>query len=65
MQPDGSYIRAPFAEGDTPVNLQNDLSFGVANYTREGTDVTIIALAAMVHKANRWWTNWRLKDLWR
>ncbi len=25
MQPDGSYIRAPFAEGDTPVNLQNDL----------------------------------------
>ena len=25
MQPDGSYIRAPFAEGDVPVNLQNDL----------------------------------------
>lgn len=25
MQPDGSYIRAPFAEGDTPVSLQNDL----------------------------------------
>ncbi|MDO5639643.1 MAG: polyphosphate kinase 1 [Neisseria sp.] len=25
MQPDGSYIRAPFAEGDTPLSLQNDL----------------------------------------
>ncbi|MCL7679761.1 alpha-ketoacid dehydrogenase subunit beta, partial [Klebsiella pneumoniae] len=26
---------------------------GVANYTREGEDVTIIALSAMVHKANQ------------
>ncbi|KLT73892.1 polyphosphate kinase [Neisseria arctica] len=25
MQPDGSYIRAPFAEGDVAVSLQNDL----------------------------------------
>lgn len=25
MQPDGTYIRAPFAEGDVSVNLQNDL----------------------------------------
>ncbi|MCL2898963.1 alpha-ketoacid dehydrogenase subunit beta [Brenneria tiliae] len=29
------------------------IPFGVANYTREGTDVTIIALSAMVHKANQ------------
>ncbi|MEC5317359.1 alpha-ketoacid dehydrogenase subunit beta [Brenneria populi subsp. brevivirga] len=29
------------------------IPFGVANYTREGTDVTIIALAAMVNKANQ------------
>lgn len=28
------------------------IPLGVANYTREGTDVTIIALSAMVHKAN-------------
>lgn len=28
------------------------IPFGIANYTREGDDVTIIALAAMVHKAN-------------
>jgi len=28
------------------------IPFGVANYTREGDDVTIIALSAMVHKAN-------------
>ena len=28
------------------------IPFGVANYTREGDDVTIIALAAMVNKAN-------------
>ena len=28
------------------------LPFGVANYTREGTDVTIVAISAMVHKAN-------------
>lgn len=29
------------------------IPLGVANYTREGEDVTIIALSAMVHKANR------------
>lgn len=29
------------------------LPLGVANYTREGDDVTIIALSAMVHKANQ------------
>ena len=28
------------------------IPFGVANYTREGTDVTIIALSLMVHRAN-------------
>ncbi len=34
------------------------IPLGVANYTREGEDVTIIALSAMVHKANRWRTSW-------
>jgi pyruvate dehydrogenase E1 component beta subunit len=29
------------------------IPLGVANYTREGEDVTIIALSAMVHKANQ------------
>lgn len=28
------------------------IPFGVANYTREGTDITIIALSLMVHRAN-------------
>lgn len=28
------------------------IPFGVANYTRQGTDVTIIALSLMVHRAN-------------
>ncbi|WP_312932041.1 alpha-ketoacid dehydrogenase subunit beta [Pseudomonas sp.] len=38
-------------KGEVPEHAYT-IPFGVANYTRQGTDVTIIALAAMVHKAN-------------
>ncbi|WP_296263779.1 alpha-ketoacid dehydrogenase subunit beta [Pseudomonas sp. UBA6562] len=38
-------------KGEVPEHSYT-IPFGVANYTRQGTDVTVIALAAMVHKAN-------------
>lgn len=44
-------------KGEVPDEIYT-IPLGVANYTREGEDVTIIALSAMVHKANRWRTNW-------
>ncbi|MDI2090160.1 alpha-ketoacid dehydrogenase subunit beta [Commensalibacter oyaizuii] len=40
---------------DTQCEVPDDaytIPFGVANYTREGTDITIIALGFMVHRAN-------------
>lgn len=39
-------------KGEVPDEIYT-IPLGVANYTREGEDVTIIALSAMVHKANR------------
>ena len=38
-------------KGEVPDDAYT-IPFGVANYTREGTDVTIIALGLMVHRAN-------------
>lgn len=38
-------------KGEVPDEIYT-IPLGVANYTREGEDVTIIALSAMVHKAN-------------
>ncbi|MEN0133535.1 MAG: alpha-ketoacid dehydrogenase subunit beta [Rhodococcus sp. (in: high G+C Gram-positive bacteria)] len=38
-------------KGEVP-DAPYTIPFGVANYTREGTDVTIIALSAMVNAAN-------------
>lgn len=39
-------------EGEVPDEAYT-IPFGTARYTREGDDVTIIALAAMVHQANK------------
>lgn len=39
-------------KGEVPDEIYT-IPLGVANYTREGEDVTIIALSAMVHKANQ------------
>ncbi|MDV7241923.1 MULTISPECIES: alpha-ketoacid dehydrogenase subunit beta [Rhodococcus] len=38
-------------KGEVP-DAPYTIAFGVANYTREGTDVTVVALSAMVNAAN-------------